>query len=134
MQSSETVCKTILLVEDNADARDALRMLLGLLVHKVIDTASGQEALQLITAGSIACALLDIGLPDVDGYELARRIRAAAPEVRLIALTGYGQPEDKARAVAAGFDYLLTKPISTQKPSRRLRRHDRELSKPSRLL
>ena len=58
-----------------------------------------------------SCALLDIGLPVMDGYELARRLRSQLGTVRLIAITGYGQPDDRARAKEAGFDAHLVKPV-----------------------
>ena len=107
----ETVPR-VLLVEDNADARDALRTLLELDGYDVIPAADGTEALELVGAKSLNVALIDIGLPGIDGYEVARRIRAL-PMARpvLIALTGYSEPEDRARAREAGFDAHLVKPV-----------------------
>ena len=104
--------RSILIIEDNADARDALRALLELEGHAVEAVGEGQEALELARAKDPDIALVDIGLPGIDGYEVARRIRAASPRrPLLIALTGYGQPEDRRRAADAGFDSVLVKPV-----------------------
>jgi CheY-like chemotaxis protein len=103
----------VLIVEDNPDASDALHMLLELLGHKVRVVRDGPAALDAVRANIPDVALVDIGLPGMDGYEVARRARPLASPGRmtLIALTGYGRDEDKARALAAGFDYHLTKPV-----------------------
>jgi CheY-like chemotaxis protein len=102
----------ILIVEDNADARDALRMLLELDGHRVETAGEGLAALEIARAKDPDIALIDIGLPGIDGYEVARRIRASgSPRPLLIALTGYGQPEDRKRATEAGFNSLLVKPV-----------------------
>jgi CheY-like chemotaxis protein len=102
----------ILLVEDNADAREALRVLLELEGHAVEAAAEGQEALEIVRAKAPDVALVDIGLPGIDGFEVARRVRALDKRRPvLIALTGYGQPEDRQRATEAGFDHLLVKPV-----------------------
>ena len=104
--------RSILIVEDNADAREAMRMLLELDGHVVMAAAEGVEALELARAKDPDIALVDIGLPGIDGYEVARRIRAAGDKrPLLIALTGYGQPEDRRRATEVGFDSLLVKPV-----------------------
>ena len=104
--------RAILIVEDNADAREAMRMLLELDGHLVMAAAEGVEALELARSKDPDIALVDIGLPGIDGYEVARRIRANGDRRPiLIALTGYGQPEDKRRASEAGFDSLLVKPV-----------------------
>jgi two-component system, sensor histidine kinase len=104
--------RSILIVEDNADARDALRMLLELDGHVVEAAAEGVEALEIARAKDPDIALVDIGLPGIDGYEVARRVRSLDPRrPLLIALTGYGQPEDRRRATEAGFDSLLVKPV-----------------------
>jgi CheY-like chemotaxis protein len=104
--------RSILIVEDNADAREALRMLLELDGHVVEAAAEGGEALDIMWAKDPDIALVDIGLPGIDGYEVARRVRARDPRrPLLIALTGYGQPEDRRRATDAGFDSLLVKPV-----------------------
>jgi CheY-like chemotaxis protein len=104
--------RSILIVEDNTDARDALRVLLELDGHTVEAAPEGQEALELARAKDPDIALVDIGLPGIDGYEVARRMRARNPRRPvLIALTGYGQPEDQQRAMEAGFDEVLVKPV-----------------------
>jgi two-component system, sensor histidine kinase len=104
--------RSILIVEDNADAREAMRMLLELDGHVVMAAAEGVEALELARAKDPDIALVDIGLPGIDGYEVARRIRTGGDKrPLLIALTGYGQPEDRRRATEAGFDSLLVKPV-----------------------
>ena len=104
--------RLILIVEDNDDARDALRMLLELDGHVVEAAAEGMQALEVARGKDPDLALVDIGLPGIDGYEVARRIRASGSRrPLLIALTGYGQPEDRRRATEAGFDSLLVKPV-----------------------
>ncbi len=104
--------RSILIVEDNDDAREALRMLLELDGHTVEAAAEGVQALEILRAKDPDVALVDIGLPGIDGYEVARRARAVdARRPLLIALTGYGQPEDRRRATEAGFDSMLVKPV-----------------------
>ena len=102
----------ILVVDDNVDAADSLAMMLKLQDHEVQCTYSAYQALELLEGFTPDVALLDIGLPEMDGYELARRIRShgVLAQIGLIALSGYGQAEDKERALKAGFDYHLTKP------------------------
>jgi len=103
----------ILLVEDNSDARETLRLLLELDGHRVVAAETGQRAIELARENSFTLALIDIGLPDVDGYQVAREIRSGGADksLRLVALTGYGQPEDVKRALAAGFDAHVVKPV-----------------------
>ena len=104
--------RLILIVEDNDDAREALRMLLELDGHVVEAAAEGTQALEIARGKDPDVALVDIGLPGIDGYEVARRIRAfGTRRPLLIALTGYGQPEDRRRATEAGFDSMLVKPV-----------------------
>ena len=104
--------RSILIVEDNADARDALGALLELEGHVVAAAGEGHQALELVRATDPDIALVDIGLPGIDGYEVARRVRAVdGRRPVLIALTGYGQPEDRRRASEAGFDGMLVKPV-----------------------
>ena len=103
----------ILVVDDNADAADSLGSLLQLEGHTVSVTYNSADALARLGEFKPEIVLLDIGLPDIDGYEVARRIRSL-PEhahVRLIALTGYGQADDRQRAKASGFDDHLVKPV-----------------------
>jgi CheY-like chemotaxis protein len=102
----------ILLVDDNADAAATLAMGLRLVGFEVRTAADGPTALTLVAEWVPDVALLDIGLPVMDGYELAGLLRArCGPSIRLIALTGYGQRSDRIRAAAAGFDAHLDKPV-----------------------
>lgn len=106
----------ILVVEDNDDARRMLSAALAHEGHDVREAVDGNSALAAAAQMRPHVALIDIGLPDVDGYEVARRLRAADSEqhAALIALTGYGQAEDQRRALEAGFDAHLTKPVSAE--------------------
>jgi signal transduction histidine kinase/ActR/RegA family two-component response regulator len=102
----------VLVVDDNKDAAETLQLLLEAEGHEALVAHSAHDALAIARQTSPAILFLDIGLPDVDGYELARRLRAL-PELAhasLVAVTGYGQPKDKARAIEAGFDHHLVKP------------------------
>lgn len=107
----------VLVVDDNVDAADTLAMALELLgCHpKAVYTAA--DGLAQLEAFAPQVALLDIGLPDMNGYELARQIRATAggAAITLIAATGWGQTSDKQRAMEAGFDHHLTKPVDFDK-------------------
>ena len=105
--------RRVLTIEDYADARDSLRSLLELSGHEVREAADGPTGVELALRLQPDVVLIDIGLPGLDGYGVARRIRSA-PQGRLIvlaAVTGYGQPEDRRRAQEAGFDALLVKPV-----------------------
>jgi CheY-like chemotaxis protein/anti-sigma regulatory factor (Ser/Thr protein kinase) len=108
-------CK-VLVVDDNRDAADTLVMLLSLSGFEPQAAYTPSGALDLIDSFSPEIAVLDIGLPEMDGYELARRLRRRSPpfEGKLIALTGYGQQQDVQRAMSAGFDAHLTKPVQPQ--------------------
>ena len=104
----------ILLVEDNVDAREMLRTLLHLAGHETYEAADGLEALVLARAMRPQVALVDLGLPGMDGLELASRLRSL-PEgeaIVLVALTGYGQPHDRQRTRDAGFDLHVVKPVT----------------------
>jgi signal transduction histidine kinase/ActR/RegA family two-component response regulator len=103
----------ILVADDNRDAADSLALLLELSGHEVAVAHSGEEALRMARKLLPHAMILDIGMPDVTGYEVARRVRAESwgSEVLLIAATGWGQKEDKDQASAAGFDRHLTKPV-----------------------
>ena len=110
--------RRILVVDDNRDAADSLAMLLGMDGHEVRVAYSGQQTLDLLqTLFKPELLILDIGLPDVTGYELARRLREEPDlqEATLVALTGWGQEEDKQRARAAGFNHHLTKPVDPER-------------------
>ena len=106
--------RSVLIVEDNDDAREMLRHLLEMDGHRVRTAADGPAALDAVRAAPPDVALIDIGLPGMDGYELARRIRAerGPRPPRLIAVTGYGLAEDRQRTRDAGFDVHLVKPIN----------------------
>jgi PAS domain S-box-containing protein len=103
----------ILIVDDNEDAAETLAMALELHGCEVKTAATATRALDILPGFAPAVALLDIGLPDMNGYELARRVRLlpAGSNITLIAATGWGQQKDRERAFAAGFDHHLTKPI-----------------------
>lgn len=104
--------RTILLIEDGADNRESLEALLELFGHRVDCACDGDEGIERALALRPEVALVDIGLPRVDGYEVARRLRSAlGSQIYLVAVTGYGQPEDRARALATGFDAHVSKPI-----------------------
>jgi PAS domain S-box-containing protein len=107
------VPRKILIADDNEDAANTLAMLLKLAGHDVCTAHSGLAALALASNFRPDIALLDIGMPDVDGYEVAKGIRETTwgRDVCIVALTGWGQEEDKRRARAAGFDHHLTKPV-----------------------
>src|SRR6202035_3973408 len=106
----------ILVVDDSRDVADTCATVLELSGHEVQTAYSGRRALELAGTFRPHALVLDIGLPDVNGYELARAIRAApwAGGMVLIAVTGWGQGEDRRRALEAGFDHHLTKPIAAE--------------------
>lgn len=107
--------RRILVVDDNVDAANTLVMMLRLDDHDVEAVHRGQDALDRIPAFRPEIVLLDIGLPEMDGYQVARQVRklSGTGRIRLIALTGYGQADDRARAVDAGFDDYLVKPVES---------------------
>jgi signal transduction histidine kinase/integral membrane sensor domain MASE1/ActR/RegA family two-component response regulator len=103
----------VLVIEDSDDSRRMLCQLIGLLGHEAIEAADGIAGVDLALACKPDLTLVDIGLPGIDGYEVARRIRLdpAGRRLRLVALTGYGQPEDRDLALAAGYAAHLVKPL-----------------------
>lgn len=105
--------RRVLVVEDNADVRESLRLILETWGHDVITAETGDAGLEQIRRSHPEIALIDIGLPGMSGYELAQTIRTTERSLptKLIAITGYGQPADRARALEAGFDMHLLKPI-----------------------
>ncbi|HET9580058.1 MAG TPA: response regulator [Usitatibacter sp.] len=109
--------RRVLVVEDNPDAAEAMRMLLVQLGHQVASASSGHEALEVARDFRPEVVLLDIGLPGLDGYEVARMLRSLdeTRHARVIAVTGYGQPADRQRSSAAGFDRHLVKPVDPAK-------------------
>jgi CheY-like chemotaxis protein len=104
----------VLVIEDQEDARETLRMLLEMDKHEVATASSGTEGVAKFDAFGPSVVLVDIGLPEMNGYEVARAIRSRENGIhaRLIALTGYGQPEDQRLAREAGFNNHVTKPVS----------------------
>jgi signal transduction histidine kinase/DNA-binding response OmpR family regulator len=113
----------IALIEDNEDIRSTLRELLERRGHDVVEAGDGAEGVALVAAQQPDVALVDIGLPALDGYAVAERIRAAPNgRTRLVALTGYGGADDRGRTSRAGFDAHLVKPVEIQELSRVLAR------------
>jgi len=106
--------RSVLLVDDNADALEGLSLLMELAGHKVFKATDGLQAIKLVEQHRPEIAILDIGMPVMDGYELAQHLRAEAisKEMHLIALSGWGQQDDMRRAYEAGFDYHLVKPAT----------------------
>jgi CheY-like chemotaxis protein len=107
----------LLLVDDNVDSARTLAMLLELSGHEVEVAHSGPAALEKVGDYQPSCVFLDIGMPDMNGYEVARRLRSEPrfDSVHLVALTGYGREYDKQQAEAAGFDQFLIKPVAYEK-------------------
>jgi two-component system, sensor histidine kinase len=108
--------RRILIVEDNADVRDGLVELCQMWGHEVFTAGDGIEGVRVALERRPDIAFVDIGLPGLDGYEVARQIRAASAgqDLLLVALTGYGSREQKARAIESGFDHHLVKPVDTK--------------------
>jgi CheY-like chemotaxis protein len=108
--------RRVLIVEDHDDAREMLRYLLERAGHEVYEAADGLAGLDQALSLRPDVAVVDVGLPGLDGYELARRIRAAGhDEMFLVAVSGYGQAADQRRGLEAGFDAYLTKPIAPER-------------------
>jgi CheY-like chemotaxis protein len=109
----------VLIVEDNADARSTLETLLKLLGHRVESAAAGPDGIDRALASRPEVALIDLGLPGMDGCAVARRLRAElGPTVLLVALTGHALEEDRRRTAEAGFDAHLVKPVELPELSR----------------
>jgi CheY-like chemotaxis protein len=116
--SSSTDCppaatRRVLLVDDNVDAVESMEILLQAFGYEVATAIHPDHALARLEAFAPSAAVIDIGLPGMDGYQLAAEIRRrlGGKPMRLIAFTGYGGPDDVARATAAGFDAHLVKPV-----------------------
>jgi PAS domain S-box-containing protein len=107
------VPRRVLVVEDSPDARQSLRLLLELAGHQVETSEDGPSGLAKLRTFQADVALIDLGLPGMDGYAVARELRSRPDTraIRLVAVTGYGQAEDRRRALAAGFDQHVTKPV-----------------------
>ena len=103
----------ILVADDNRDAADSLGFMLRIAGHDVRTAYDGQQAIDLAETFRPQLALLDLGMPRLNGYEAARRLRQTphGRAMQLIALTGWGQPDDRARSLAAGFDHHVVKPV-----------------------
>jgi signal transduction histidine kinase/CheY-like chemotaxis protein len=113
--SAEPIPRRILVIEDNPDLRDALKRLLEQVGHQVLVSSDGEDGVTKALARHPDVVLVDIGLPKLDGYGVAARLkRSLPPEVLLVAVSGYGSKEDRARSLEAGFDYHLTKPITLE--------------------
>jgi DNA-binding response OmpR family regulator len=105
----------VLIVDDNEDARLLLSEILRAIGHDVRTAADGYEAVKLVETFTPDVAILDIGLPGMDGYELATKLGAIAKGAKLIALSGYGQESDRVKSHAAGFDRHLVKPVDIRR-------------------
>lgn len=114
--------KSVLVVDDDRDAAETLFELLEMWGHRVWLARDGARGIDAAREHHPQVALLDIGMPGIDGYEVARRLRAAAEtrDMVLVALTGYGGDEDRKRAREAGFDYHLVKPPDPEELQRLL--------------
>lgn len=112
-ESEESGPRRVLVIDDDRDAAESMTVLLELWGHEVRIAYSGQEAVDMASAQAPDAVLLDIGLPGMNGYEVARRLRAlpGCAKVMLVAVTGYGQEEDRRRSRESGFDHHLTKPV-----------------------
>jgi CheY-like chemotaxis protein len=107
----------VLVVDDNVDAADSLVALLEMWGHEAHARHDGPAVASAVSALRPEVVLLDIGLPGMDGYEVARQLRdlPGEPAPLLVAITGYGQPEDRRRSESAGFDVHLTKPVDPER-------------------
>ena len=115
--------RKIVVADDNRDAADSMAMLLEMTGFEVFVVHSGQDALRKIVAEKPDAAILDIGMPDLTGYEIARRVRQKGDNaILLMAVTGWGQTDDVGRALEAGFDEHLTKPVDPDRIEEILRR------------
>jgi CheY-like chemotaxis protein len=113
----------LVVVEDNPDLAELLKDLLEQAGHQVDVAHDGPSGVALITTVRPDCAFVDIGLPGLDGYEVAKKLRESKPDgVKLVALTGYGQQEDKRKALESGFDDHLKKPVDIQVLEKLLRK------------
>jgi signal transduction histidine kinase/ActR/RegA family two-component response regulator len=122
--------RAILVVEDDDDTRNVLRFMLEAEGARVETAVCGMDAVAATQRGHFDVVLCDIGLPDIDGMEVARRVRARAgrTRTRLVALSGYGQAEDVRQAIGAGFDAHVTKPVNVDQLMAILEAHDEPLT------
>jgi signal transduction histidine kinase len=114
-QRQDSPRRRVLVVDDNADAAESLRMVLELQGHEAHAVFTGAAALEELAAFDAEIVLLDLGMPQMDGFEVARRIRElpGGRDMLLVALTGWGQADDRRRTADAGFDEHLTKPVDS---------------------
>jgi CheY-like chemotaxis protein len=112
-QASTPATRRVLVVEDLTDAREMHRLVLERVGHEVFEAVDGPSAFTTFQRVRPDVVMIDIGLPGMNGHELARRIRSEADgdSVLLVALTGYGFPEDRERSQEAGFDVHFVKPV-----------------------
>jgi signal transduction histidine kinase/CheY-like chemotaxis protein len=107
--------RKIAIVEDNADVRDLLRLKLKRLGHDIVVARDGVEGVEVVIKEKPDLALVDLGLPGIDGFQVAREVRdKLGNDVVLVAVSGFGQPEDKRRAMESGFDEHITKPADVK--------------------
>lgn len=120
----------VLVVDDNQDAADTLAMLLDTLGHEVRAAYTGEQALQLCSIGCPDVIFADIGMPKLDGYRLAERIRKlpGCQETLLIAITGYGDAEYRSLAEQAGFQFYFLKPVESKRLNEILEDQQRKIS------
>jgi len=119
------LAEQIMIVDDNCDAADSLAVLLGACGAQTMVAYNGSTALDMLRATVPSIAILDIGMPGMDGYELARRMRSDPrhSNMMLVALTGWGQPDDRTRIAAAGFHHHFLKPLDPEALIRTIREH-----------
>jgi CheY-like chemotaxis protein len=119
-----TQARRLLIVDDNRDSAESLRLMYEQAGHRVLTVAEGAAAVEAAARLDAEAVLLDIGLPDLDGYEVARRLRAD-PRTRdavIIAITGYGREEDLKRSRGAGIDHHMVKPVDPDEVLRKIAR------------
>ena len=127
-------CRKVLLIEDNIDTAETMRMLLELEGHRVSVAGSGPKGIEVAEKERPDVIFCGIGLPGtMNGYDVAQEIRRrkTLPDVYLIALTGYGQPDDIRKAESAGFDLHLTKPVDTSALQRAIAKISLAIEKPT---
>jgi CheY-like chemotaxis protein len=111
---TSSISRRVLIVEDNPDSRQTLQLLLELWGHQVRVAEDGLAGIQTALSWRPDVAIVDIGLPIRDGFEVAQEVRKKQKDILLIALTGFGQPENRRKALAAGFNVYMTKPANLE--------------------
>jgi signal transduction histidine kinase/ActR/RegA family two-component response regulator len=126
MPEEAAALRRILIVDDKQDAADSMAMLLRLCGHQVLVAHGAHQALEIAAAASPSVVLLDIGLPEMDGYEVCRRLRKQGmADTQIIAMTGYGQDRDRQLSQEAGFDAHTVKPVDLDEVLKLLASHPR---------